>query len=129
MATTSPRNPTAADRHFVRTGSPVRTQDAVGDRPGVVAAIRLLLERPLTPFYLILGATVLLTTLGLVMVLSASSVESYVASGSSWAVAQKQAVWVAIGVPVMVVASEYELIAAGIVVVDEEAYANVLMPE
>lgn len=67
--------------------------------------IRILLERPLTPYYLVLGATVLLTALGLVMVLSASSVESYVASGSSWTVAQKQAIWVGIGVPVVVVAS------------------------
>jgi cell division protein FtsW len=54
---------------------------------------------------LVLGATVLLTILGLVMVLSASSVESYVASGSSWAVAQKQAIWVAVGVPILFVAS------------------------
>ncbi|HVQ88654.1 MAG TPA: FtsW/RodA/SpoVE family cell cycle protein, partial [Actinomycetes bacterium] len=67
--------------------------------------MRSVLRRPLTPYYLILGATVLLTTLGLVMVLSASSVESYVANGSSYAVAQKQAIWVAIGVPMLLVAS------------------------
>ena len=34
-----------------------------------------------------------------------------------------------IGVPVMAVAMEYELMLAGIVVVDDEAYAKVLMPE
>jgi cell division protein FtsW len=88
-----------------RNSAPAVEEPTAGERPGVVATVRMLLARPLTPYYLVLGATVLLTTLGLVMVLSASSVESYVASGSSWAVAQKQAVWVAIGVPVMVVAS------------------------
>ena len=34
-----------------------------------------------------------------------------------------------IGVPVMMVASEYELIEAGMVVVEDEAIANVLIPE
>jgi cell division protein FtsW len=65
--------------------------------PWVVA--RQLLARPLTPYYLVLGSTVMLAALGLVMVLSASSVESYVESGSPWTVAQKQAMWVALGVP------------------------------
>ncbi|MFZ0324662.1 MAG: putative lipid II flippase FtsW [Actinomycetes bacterium] len=61
--------------------------------------------RPLTPYYLILGSTVLLLLLGLVMVLSASSVESYVSSGSSFAIAEKQALWVVIGIPLFVVAT------------------------
>jgi cell division protein FtsW len=47
----------------------------------------------------------MLTTLGLVMVLSASSVESYASSGSSWVIGQRQAIFAAIGVPVLVVAS------------------------
>ncbi|GAA2153709.1 putative lipid II flippase FtsW [Kitasatospora kazusensis] len=38
------------------------------------ARIRYLLERPLTPYYLILGATLLLVVLGLVMVFSASQI-------------------------------------------------------
>ena len=75
------------------------------ERTGFSSGIRGILLRPLTPYYLVLGATVLLTIMGLVMVLSASSVESYVASGSSWAVAQKQAIWVAVGVPILFVAS------------------------
>jgi len=69
------------------------------------AAVRQLVNRPLTPYYLILGSTVLLTILGLVMVLSASSVESYVDSGSLWAVGKKQALWVAIGIPLFAVAT------------------------
>ncbi len=58
--------------------------------------------RPLAPYYLIIGATTLLLVLGLVMVLSASSVTSYAANGSSFAVALKQLMWVAIGLPIMV---------------------------
>jgi cell division protein FtsW len=74
-------------------------------RPGLSASVRSALAKPLAPYYLILGSTVMLTALGLVMVLSASSVESYTASGSSWAIAQRQAMWVALGVPVLFVAS------------------------
>ncbi len=74
-------------------------------RSGIGAALKTALAKPLAPYYLILGSTVMLTALGLVMVLSASSVESYAASGNSWAIAQRQAMWVVIGVPALVVAS------------------------
>jgi cell division protein FtsW len=63
-----------------------------------------LLARPLTSYYLVLGSGLLLAGLGLVMVLSASSVASYRASGSSFTVFQKQLVWVAFGLPMMWVA-------------------------
>lgn len=74
-------------------------------RSGLGAPLRAALSKPLAPYYLILGSTVMLTALGLVMVLSASSVESYAASGNSWAIAQRQAMWVVIGIPALVVAS------------------------
>ena len=57
--------------------------------------------RPLTSYYLVTGAALLLAGLGLVMVLSASSVVSYRASGSSFTVFQKQLLWVFIGLPAM----------------------------
>ena len=78
---------------------------ALDVRHSPVAAFRQLLARPLTPYYLILGSTVLLTVLGLVMVLSASSVESFVDSGSSWAVGKKQALWAGIGIPLFALAT------------------------
>jgi cell division protein FtsW len=82
------------------------TSDAPPEvRHSPLAAARQLVARPLTPYYLILGSTVLLTVLGLVMVLSASSVESFVDSGSSWAVGRRQAMWVAIGIPVFAVST------------------------
>lgn len=56
-------------------------------------------DRPLTSLHLLLVSTGLLLGLGLVMVLSASMVESFRETGSTYAVFFKQAVWVAIGVP------------------------------
>lgn len=76
-----------------------------GQRPTLIASLRAALAKPLAPYYLVLGSTVMLTALGLVMVLSASSVESYAASGSSWVIGQRQAIFVAIGLPVLFVAS------------------------
>jgi cell division protein FtsW len=63
------------------------------------------LARPLASYYLVLGTTAMLVILGLVMVLSASSVISYSTSGSSFSIVSKQALWVGIGVPAMFVAS------------------------
>jgi len=62
-----------------------------------------LLLRPLTTYYLLLGSTALLLMIGLVMVLSASSVRSYAASGSSYTFFVRQLVWVGLGLPVLAV--------------------------
>ncbi|HVL83093.1 MAG TPA: putative lipid II flippase FtsW [Pseudonocardia sp.] len=51
------------------------------------------LRRPLTSLHLVLGVFGLLTLFGLVMVLSASSVESYAAGGSSYSVFVRQLVF------------------------------------
>ena len=64
-----------------------------------------LLDRPLTSYYLVLGATGMLLVLGLVMVLSASSVTSFKESGSSFSVFSRQLMWCAAGVPLLWVAS------------------------
>jgi cell division protein FtsW len=63
------------------------------------ASLRRSLDRPLTSYQLTIGITGLLVGLGLVMVLSASSVLSYATYGSSYFIFSKQAMWVAIGVP------------------------------
>jgi cell division protein FtsW len=57
------------------------------------------LERPRADYHLVLGSCALLVLLGLVMVLSASSVTSYASSGSAFTVVKKQALWVVIGLP------------------------------
>lgn len=55
------------------------------------------LGRPMTSFHLIIAIAALLTTLGLIMVLSASGVRSYDADGSAWVIFDKQVLWTVIG--------------------------------
>ncbi|WP_241238362.1 putative lipid II flippase FtsW [Nocardioides pantholopis] len=83
--------------------------------PGRAARLRWLatardaLDRPLTAYYLLLGASGLLLTIGLVMVLSASSVYSFQTQGDSYAVVKRQLLWVAVGLPAAWVASRLPL--------------------
>ncbi|HET6627290.1 MAG TPA: putative lipid II flippase FtsW [Nocardioidaceae bacterium] len=64
------------------------------------------LDRPLTSYYLLLGASTLLLTIGLIMVLSASSVYSYKEfDGNSYHIVLKQLMWVALALPIAFVAS------------------------
>ncbi|MGA7051446.1 MAG: putative lipid II flippase FtsW [Mycobacterium sp.] len=56
------------------------------------------LGRPMTSFHLIIAIAGLLTTLGLIMVLSASGVRSYGADGSAWVIFGKQVLWTIIGI-------------------------------
>src|SRR6476646_3221628 len=67
--------------------------------------MRATMERPLTSYYLLLGATTMLLAIGLMMVLSASSVYSYRAHGNSYYIFFKQLTWVAIGMPAAYFAS------------------------
>jgi cell division protein FtsW len=70
------------------------------------AAVHHALDRPLTSYYLLLGASALLLTIGLIMVLSASSVYSYkFYDGDSYHVVTKQLMWVVIGLPCAWIAS------------------------
>ncbi|MFI6368473.1 putative lipid II flippase FtsW [Nocardia sp. NPDC050630] len=55
------------------------------------------LARPLASFHLVVTIATLLTVLGLVMVLSASSVEAYVDGGSAYSLFIQQAMFAAIG--------------------------------
>jgi cell division protein FtsW len=66
-----------------------------------VAGVRALLSRPLASHYLLLGICTLLIGLGLIMVLSASSVQSIASGGSPYTQFQRQLLGVAIGLPVM----------------------------
>jgi cell division protein FtsW len=70
-----------------------------GLRAPAAAAPVSLLQRPATPYYLLLGSSVLLLVLGLVMVFSASSVVAFAFMDSSMAIVSKQAMWVVIGLP------------------------------
>jgi cell division protein FtsW len=61
-----------------------------------------LLWRPLASYYLLLASTALLVGFGIVMVWSSSYVES---DEVSFAVLQKQLLWLAIGIPLMLIAT------------------------
>src|SRR4051794_38425287 len=85
--------------HVVATESPVRPRSWF-------ATLRAALDRPLTSYYLLLGSSALLLTIGLIMVLSASSVYSYeLNNGDSYAVVRRQLLWVLLGLPLAWVAS------------------------
>ena len=73
------------------------------DRPP--SRLALMLSHPLSTYYLLLGTTLLLLVLGLIMVLSASSIESYRVFGSAYTLAQRQAMFAVIGVIAMLFAS------------------------
>lgn len=74
-------------------------------RTGWTRTLKDALDRPLTTYYLLLGATALLLTIGLIMVLSASSVSSYRATGDSYTIVKRQVMWVALGIPCAFIAS------------------------
>ncbi len=63
------------------------------------------LDSPVTTYYVLLGATLLLLVIGLVMVLSASSVTSLSRNGSSFTVFRSQLLFALVGLPLMLLAS------------------------
>jgi cell division protein FtsW len=87
----------------------LRRKDATGEKTNAAAGVSeaaapeprtrfgVWLSRPMTSFHLIIAVTALLTSLGLIMVLSASGVYSYDEDGSPWAVFARQVLWTAIG--------------------------------
>ena len=97
----------------VETGEDAESLEAAAGRPGPrlpgigeqLRAWRALLDRPLTPYYLIVGITVLLLALGLVMVLSTASVTDLSFGLSPYSDFEKQLVGVCIGLPLMWVAA------------------------
>jgi cell division protein FtsW len=67
----------------------------------LLAGVRGLLDRPLASYYLVVGIAALLLALGLVMVLSASSVQMLSQGDSPFLEFQKQLFGVALGLPIM----------------------------
>ncbi|GAA3546356.1 putative lipid II flippase FtsW [Kribbella ginsengisoli] len=74
------------------------------ERPWL-AAIKDVLDRPLTSYHILLGASGLLLVLGILMVLSASSVQSLRTTGNSYTIFYRQLIWVGVGLPMAYVAS------------------------
>ncbi|SDI05942.1 putative lipid II flippase FtsW [Nonomuraea jiangxiensis] len=81
-------------------------EQPVREGPGTWAreqlgALKELLDKPLTTYYLIIMCSALLLALGLMMVLSASSIEALQKTGSPFSWFLRQSVSAAVGVPVM----------------------------
>jgi cell division protein FtsW len=77
-----------------------------GSRGGAARrTVTALLDTPVSSYYLITGASVALIGIGLVMVLSSSSMESLAGGKGAFAVFGKQAMFAALGLPAMVLAS------------------------
>jgi len=87
------------------TASPDRANERHRPLTSWFASLQAALHRPLTCYYLLLAASGLLLTIGLIMVLSASSVWSYQQTGDAYQIAKRQLMWVALGVPSAFVAS------------------------
>lgn len=107
---------------YVRVGSsPVQDAPEAGDEewpggpgqgPGALAglgervrAARALLDRPLTPYYVIAGITTLLLCLGLAMVLSTASYMDLAIGESPYRTFETQLAGILVGVPIMWMAS------------------------
>jgi cell division protein FtsW len=75
-----------------------RRRDDSGES-GAATGSRVLswLGRPMTSFHLVIAVVALLTSLGLIMVLSASGVRSYDDDGSPWIIFARQVIWTVVG--------------------------------
>ncbi|MEP6843438.1 MAG: putative lipid II flippase FtsW [Pseudolysinimonas sp.] len=70
-----------------------------------VVAVRRLFAAETPEFFMLLGTTLFLVVFGLVMVLSSSSIESYVDSKDFFATATRQGLYALLGVPIMLIAA------------------------
>ncbi|CAB4903271.1 unannotated protein [freshwater metagenome] len=87
----------------------LRTGDA-GIRPGRPEMLRRVslssvFRSHSSNYYMLLGTTLLLVFIGLIMVLSASSVDSYLADSNFFGSFIRQAIYAVIGIPLMLLAS------------------------
>jgi cell division protein FtsW len=106
MTTLSP----GADPEASDVATPTRVLPRISARPvlGRLKGVRALgdaLDRPLSSYYLLLGASTMLLTIGLMMVLSSSSVDAYKTTGDSYAIVKRQLMWVLLGLPCAFIAS------------------------
>ena len=94
MATLTPQGRTAP-------GQPRRVGSPLSDRPSpapnlaieVMRWLRSMLDRPLTSYHLVLGSVSLLVIVGVMMVLSASSVNAYLTFGDSYFYVKRQVIF------------------------------------
>jgi cell division protein FtsW len=86
-------------------GQPRRQSTVAGWVRSTRQSVGYALDRPLASYYLLLGASTLLLTIGLMMVLSSSSVSGYKIYGNSYHYFFKQLMWVGLALPIAFLAS------------------------
>jgi cell division protein FtsW len=87
-------------------GRPTPADPARGaDGPAALVKVRRLFAAETGNYFLLLGTTVFLVVFGLVMVLSASSIESTVKNGSAYQEFSRQGLYAMIGLPLMLIVS------------------------
>ena len=74
-----------------------RAEDSGEQEAATPSRVGAWLGRPMTSFHLVIAVVALLTSLGLIMVLSASGVRSYDDDGSPWIIFGRQVLWTAVG--------------------------------
>jgi cell division protein FtsW len=75
-----------------------------------VVAVRRIFAAETPEYFLLLGTTLFLVVFGLVMVLSSSSIESWVSDQDFFARTSRQAILAAIGVPLMLIAARAPMV-------------------
>jgi cell division protein FtsW len=88
---------TEAETSEQSTDEKIQPSRPKGKSAGPRSAFGAWLGRPMTSFHLIIAVAALLTSLGLIMVLSASGVQSYGNDGSAWLIFGKQVLWTIVG--------------------------------
>jgi cell division protein FtsW len=99
VATLTPQGQTASGQR----ATPLRSTQVVQARPSrsaieMARLLRSMLDRPLTSYHLVLGSVALLLIVGIMMVLSASSVNAYLTTGDSYFYVKRQLIFLGIGV-------------------------------
>ena len=99
MATLTPQGQTASGHR----ATPLRSPQVLRPRRSrsvveVLHWLRSMLDRPLTSYHLVLGSVALLLIVGIMMVLSASSVNAYLTHGDSYFYVKRQVIFLGVGV-------------------------------
>ena len=68
------------------------------------------LSKPVSSYYLLVGSTAALTGLGLVMILSASSIHSLETNGTSYAIVLRQFLFLLVALPIGFIASRIPIV-------------------
>lgn len=90
----------AASTQSARTSSTRASYGLVGRLRARIDELKELFAHPLANYYLLIGSCAMLVAIGLLMVLSASSVDGYLHHGNSYYWEERQVQWMALGLPV-----------------------------